>query len=89
MMKRREGLQLSASDLIGFVSCRHLTNLEHLVAQGELKRPAFRDPFLELLIQRGAIHEAQFVEHLASSGVDVVRIDGPGIESSQKDRKLR
>lgn len=36
-----------------------------------------------MLIQRGDIHEAQFVEHLASTGLDIVRIDGTGLGSPQ------
>lgn len=83
MLARDGSFQLSASDLVGYLNCRHLTELERQVAQGGLKRPAFHDPFMELLLQRGNIHETQFVEHLVSAGIDVVRIDGTGIAPSQ------
>jgi RecB family nuclease, putative, TM0106 family len=80
MRKLEKGFQLSASDLVGYLNCRHLTALERRAAQGSIARPMFHDPFLELLLKRGAIHEANFVSQLESSGVDVVCIDRVGVD---------
>src|SRR5690349_6979333 len=60
--------QVSATDLSNHLSCRHLTELNRRVALGELKRPHWTDPQLEILIQRGQDHEKAYVEHLKSSG---------------------
>jgi hypothetical protein len=51
-------LYLSASDLVGHLNCRHLTNLDLAVAKGELAKPSVWDPMLELLAHRGTLHEA-------------------------------
>ncbi len=67
--------KLSASDLSNQLSCDHLTQLNRKVALGELKRPSYRDPSLDVLIQRGRDHEAAYVNHL-SKGKKVVDLRG-------------
>lgn len=67
-------LIISASDLVGFSECRHMTWRGLEIAAGRMDRPSGRDPFLELLAQRGLAHEA---EHLESLGDDVVEIAEP------------
>lgn len=79
MLMGDQTLQLSASDLVGHLNCRHLTALELDAANGALKRPNFRDPLLEILWERGALHERQYVDHLANNGHQVVRIEGVGV----------
>src|SRR5687767_5904635 len=70
-------IDLSASDLVGFLNCRHLSGLDRAVAEGRLPRPQiWRDPLLEALWERGSVHELSFVQHLASRGKGIVRIDG-------------
>lgn len=76
---RPEGqtLQLSASDLVGNLNCRRLTELDLAVAKGQLaKPPLFENPLLETLRELGARHEAAYVEHLVSIGLRIVRIPG-------------
>src|SRR6516162_376440 len=75
---RKEGntLELSASDLVGYLYCRHLAALDRAVAESGLKKPLIRDPLLEILWKRGLIHEQSYLEHLTKSGLEVVRIDG-------------
>ena len=75
---RKEGrtFDLSASDLVGYLNCRHLSALERAVAEGALKRPYVRDPLLKILWERGSIHEQNYVERLTKEGLEVVRIDG-------------
>lgn len=43
-------LQLSASDLVGHINCRYLTQLDLKVARGSLPKPIYYDPTLEVLI---------------------------------------
>jgi type III restriction enzyme len=75
---RKEGssFELSASDLVGYLNCRHLSALERAVAEGAAKRPYVWDPLLKILWERGSIHEQNYVEHLTKAGLEVVRIDG-------------
>jgi uncharacterized protein len=79
---RYEGgqIQLSAGDLAGFLSCRHLTELDLAVAGGGLVAPDVWDPMLELLRERGFRHERAYLDHLASRGLQQVRIDGVGVD---------
>jgi hypothetical protein len=50
-------VQLSASDLVGHINCRYLTDLDLKVARGALAKPTYQDPGLDLLIERGRLHE--------------------------------
>ncbi|HZJ13224.1 MAG TPA: TM0106 family RecB-like putative nuclease, partial [Methyloceanibacter sp.] len=69
-------IYFSAADLVGHLSCRHLTRLDAAVARGELEAPKVFDPLLEVLWERGAAHEKAYVEHLENNGLDVTRVDG-------------
>tara|TARA_R110002033_G_scaffold170978_1_gene215093 strand:+ start:6230 stop:9628 length:3399 start_codon:yes stop_codon:yes gene_type:complete len=69
-------LHFSASDLAGYLNCRHLSGLEHAAAKGNLAKPKYYDPLLEALWERGIKHEHDYVDHLASLGLQVVRING-------------
>lgn len=70
------GLRLSATDLSGYLSCPHLSQLDRAVADGGLARPKSWDPLLEILWARGQQHEADFVDHLKAAGMDVCLIEG-------------
>src|SRR6478735_2566612 len=48
----------SASDLVGFAACEHLTQLDLSVARGERPRRDRTDPFLEILARLGDEHES-------------------------------
>jgi predicted RecB family nuclease len=66
-------VRLSASDLVGWLACRHLAGLEVEAARGARARPHQRvDPALELLWQRGLEHEKRYVESLGEEMVDQV-----------------
>jgi hypothetical protein len=46
------------------------------VAQGALAKPkVWDDPLLRILLERGASHEQNYVEHLTGAGLDVIRIN--------------
>jgi uncharacterized protein len=75
---RASGPTYSATDLTGFLACRHLTTLERMAAHKLLKRPFFDDPMLEILRDRGLAHERAYVEHLAAQGRRVVHINKDG-----------
>ena len=67
-------LVYSATDLVGFLECGHLTSLE----RGRNLGPPWQgrcglDPVLDRIAQRGQLHEERFLESLKSEGIDVVR----------------
>jgi len=49
MQKVGSSILLSASDLVGHLHCRRLTALDIEVANGKLEKPAYWDPFQEIL----------------------------------------
>ena len=80
-MRRNAGsILLTASDLVGHLNCRHLTQLDLAVMDGHLAKPVRWDPLLELLAERGARHEQGFVDHLKASGHEATMIAGIGID---------
>lgn len=88
MIKVDSHLQLSASDLVGHLNCRHLTQLNLQVAHGARRKPELWDPSLEILWERGAAHERAYVQHLRESGREVVEIEGVGITPAQAEKTL-
>ena len=76
MKRTGNSFELNASDLIGYLNCRYLAALDRAVAEGALAKPKSWDPLLDILRERGAIHERNYIDHLAKAGVDAVRIDG-------------
>src|SRR5688572_10173027 len=65
-MHRREGkLIVSATDLVGFLECGHLTNLDRALLAGLKKKPDVADdPGLDLLRRRGWDHEQRYIAYL-------------------------
>ena len=79
MFVNGKSLQLSASDLVGHLNCRHLTDLDVEAVNGNIQRPHFHDPLLEILVERGNRHENDYLAHLTRTGYEVVRIGGAGV----------
>ena len=88
MIKHGEVIHLSASDLVGHLDCRHLTDLDVEALHGRIQRPHFHDPLLDILVKRGALHERSYLEHLADEGCQVVEIEGAGATRALADRTL-
>ena len=82
MLKVGDDIELSASDLVGHLNCRYLTDLDLAVANGQREKPKHWDPFLKLLRERGAIHEKAFLDHLKSEGYQVFEVKGVRHRSS-------
>src|SRR5262249_26331300 len=83
MLKTGGTVHLSASDLVGHLNCRYLTSLDLAVAKGVLAKPfIWDDPVLEVLAERGALHEQGYVDHLKANGLSVTPMDGVGVDSS-------
>lgn len=73
-------LNLSAGDLVGHLNCRYLTALDLRVANGELDKPKIWDPMLEVLAERGTLHERGFIEHLKAGGLAATVVEGVGVD---------
>ncbi|MBV8690421.1 MAG: TM0106 family RecB-like putative nuclease, partial [Actinobacteria bacterium] len=74
-MYRTDGrLVVSATDLVGFLLCEHLTTLSGRVAAGELVAPEQDDPELQVLRDRGLEHEAAYLAQLEAEGLSIVRV---------------
>ena len=65
-----------------------MTRLDLAVAQGELQKPSIWDPVLEVLAERGALHERGYVEHLKLNGFEVESIEGAFIDASTVKRTI-
>jgi uncharacterized protein len=70
--KTRSNLELTASDLSHFLGCRHRTALDLSVALGQREQPAWVDPVMLALRERGLDHERRYADSLRSTGVSVV-----------------
>ncbi|MDE0531122.1 MAG: TM0106 family RecB-like putative nuclease [Albidovulum sp.] len=81
-------LQLSATDLSGHLSCIHLTQLDAEVARGVRAKPKNRDPLLEILRERGDLHEQAYLDHLERTGYEVVRIEGGSLEEKRAEETV-
>ncbi|AMN39051.1 TM0106 family RecB-like putative nuclease [Rhodoplanes sp. Z2-YC6860] len=81
-------IHLFASDLVGHLNCRHLTELDLAVAHGELAKPSVWDPVLELLTERGSQHEQNYVDHLRTNGMTLAAVDGVGVDAASVGKTL-
>jgi predicted RecB family nuclease len=85
-MRRFDGQVLfSATDLVGFLGCRHATVLD----RRDLDDPQPRldsDPYVKLLQEKGVSHEQAYLERLRASGLEVVEITG---QASLRERGER
>ncbi len=68
----------SATDLVAFLACEHLTQLERAALAGLTKRPMREDPELDVIRRRGFEHEARYLSSLEAEGRTAVtiRVDG-------------
>ena len=65
----------SATDLVGYLACEHLTALEAAVLHGDLERPHRSDRELEIIRKRGFAHEARYLAELRDRGLRIVMIE--------------
>ncbi len=65
-------LRLSASDLVAFLECEHLSALDLRVARGLEAIDAKRTDSAELVARKGDEHEQAFLGSLIAQGLDVV-----------------
>src|SRR5918992_429601 len=64
----------SATDLVGYLACEHLTALERAALAGLVDRPERSDPELDIIRRRGFQHEARSLAELRDEGRHIVEI---------------
>jgi predicted RecB family nuclease len=65
----------SATDLVGYLACEHLTQLERAALAGLVRRPDRPDPELDVIRRRGELHEQRYLAELQQRGLRVVSIE--------------
>jgi uncharacterized protein len=73
----------SATDLVAWLACEHLGQLERAALAGLVERPQRHDPELDVIRRRGYQHEARFLAELEAVGRTVQRIE---LDASATDR---
>jgi uncharacterized protein len=73
----------SATDLVAYLACEHLTQLERAALAGLVERPIRDDPELDIIRRRGFEHERRFLADLRAAGRDAVTIE---LDGSTADR---
>ncbi len=76
----------AATDLVGYLACRHRFALERAALAGLVARPERTDPEIELVRKRGFEHEARYRAELEASGRTVVEIQPDGYETDESAR---
>ena len=74
MKKHNATIRLSASDLSNFLSCRHISELDKKVLNGQLNKPEFSNPHADVLRERGHEHEKNYLDYLRQEGLEILEI---------------
>jgi predicted RecB family nuclease len=73
----------AATDLVAYLACEHLTQLERAALADLVKRPMRDDPELDIIRKRGFQHEKRYLADLQAAGRDTVEIQ---LDGSIEDR---
>jgi len=76
----------AATDLVAYLACEHLTQLERAALAGLVERPMRDDPELDVIRKRGFEHERRFLADLAAAGRTAVTITLDGSIEDDGDR---
>ena len=78
---------VSATDLVGFLACDHLSTLELGRAEGLWERPHRREDLtVQFMQDRGDAHERAHLERLRASGKRIVEIEKEGLTTPERLR---
>jgi predicted RecB family nuclease len=73
----------AATDLVAYLACEHLTQLERAAMAGLVHRPMREDPELDIIRRRGFEHEKRFLAELGADGRSAVTVE---LDGSIEDR---
>jgi predicted RecB family nuclease len=79
----------SATDLVGYLACEHLTELERAALDRLVERPTRVDPELDVIRKRGFQHEARYLADLRAEGKTVVTVDPDAYPDETPGDRLR
>ena len=83
-MKNSQGaFFLSATDLANHLSCRHLTALNLRFSKGEIAEPAYNNPHIVVLQERGLAHEKAYIESLRAKGLSIADLSNEPADTAQ------
>ena len=83
-MQTIDGRQVyAATDLVAYLACEHLTQLERAALAGLVKRPMRDDPELDIIRKRGFEHEKRYLADLLAEGRTSVTVE---LDGSIEDR---
>lgn len=82
MKQNNTTIQYSASDLVNYLGCKHLTQLDRKNACGEIDPPDWQNPSLDFLQEKGQEHEQAYVAHLKLEGLQLCELDGSSVEAT-------
>ena len=88
MQRVDDRLVYSATDLVGYLECRHLATLERAAAWGRLTRPVREDRVLDRIAERGLQHEQRFLASLRGEGLTIVEV-GQDDDLPYEERRIR
>ena len=77
----------SATDLVGYLACEHLTALERQALETPGLRPMRVDRELDLIRRHGDLHEARYLAELEAEGKGVTRIEK--VDGEERLERLR
>ena len=83
MKKNGQAIQFSASDLINYLGCKHLTELDWKAVLGEIDPPDWINPALVLIQQKGIEHEQAYVAYLKSQELNVCELEGHSFDETK------
>ena len=78
MRKLGDEVIFSATDVVNFLECEHLTSLDRINLETPLERTA-DDPTMRLIQEHGTRHEQQYLASLQDEGKTVVDVSGRGV----------
>ena len=78
---------VAATDLVGFLACEHLTNLERASVAGLVRRPDREDPELDMIARRGTEHEEKYLAWLARPRAGPSPRSTPGDGTASRTRR--
>jgi predicted RecB family nuclease len=76
----------AATDLVAYLACEHLTQLERAALAELVKRPMRDDPELDVIRKRGFQHEARYLADLVADGRSTATIKLDGSIADQGDQ---
>ena len=83
MKKINQSIQYSASDLVNYLGCKHLTELDRQTLLGIINPPDWINPALAFIQQKGIEHEQAYVAHLKSQGLNVCELEGHSLSETK------